>query len=243
MTNGLTLEDLLQDLEPDTLDKEASENEVTTEEIIEDSSISSELESILTKEAGEADAESTETVITSEEESTEMNKEAQDLGVKLAQGIINTLEKSANEVQTKTDSLVADQDSETERTPEGKVNEVLKAVIDRGIAGGATCDKDEAEGKEVAQEGKASKDCGEQPVSADIEKSAAVSHLVAEEDMSFEDAVSLVKQAEEEILSEEVEHVKVAAVNALITEHGFGIEDAVAAVSAEFSEDNASNEE
>lgn len=234
--SNVTLDELMQGLENTSgLEKEAGEVEAKEAAVEAESSVAAELEAILTKEAGEAKvAAAEETPKTPTEESVEMNKEAQEAGVQLAGAIISALTKQANEIKDKSESLSSDQDSETERTPTGTVNQVLKAIQDRGASNGATDTKTNEEGADANDEGKASASVGEQPAAnSDIEKAAAVSHLCGE-GHSFEDAVALVKEAEEAILAEEVEQVKVAAVNELLGQ-GIGIEDAVALVSAELN--------
>lgn len=215
--SDLTLDQLIAGLETpeEGLDKQASEAEAKAEP-----SVADELKSVLTKEAAVATAKSTE-------EPVEMNKEAQAKGVALADAIIGSLSKQANVILDQSEDLVDEQDDETERTPEGTVNEVLKAVMDRGFANGATDEETHQDGEEEEDEGDASEGYGEDVEdNSDIEKSAAVAHLVEVEGCSFEDAVTLVKEAEEAILAEETELMKVAAVNELMSE-GYSMEDAV----------------
>lgn len=230
---NLSLEALIAGLEETSdLEKEAGEATDSVDVAAEEASPAAEaLKETLTKEAGEEVASETsdEETVTSNEEAPEMNKQAQEKGSQLADAIIDSLTKKANEVKDKSEALAAEQDSETERTPEGTVNEVLAKVQERGKAKGAIDVGSQDAAAEAPAEGN---DVGEDPVSADIEKAAAVSHLVSKEGHSFADAVELVKQAEADIEAERTEQIKVAAVNELM-QRGVGIEDAVALVSAE----------
>lgn len=254
--SNLTLDQLMAGINEDgSLEKEASDasTEVTTDEGAElsagdalaealqkqaaekDSKEDDKDDSKDKKEESKKDSKDEKKPKQSDEEKPEMNKEAQDKGVAMADAIIANLTKQANEIQAQSDSLVKEQDSETERTPKGKVNEVLTAIQARGKSNGAVDTGSQDPAAESASEGN---DCGEKPeASSDIEKAAAVSHLVNEEGHSYEDAVNLVKEASEAIDAEQNEHMKVAAVNALM-EQGIGIEEAVEAVKAHLAADS-----
>lgn len=236
MPNDMTLESLLASIEGDSMEKEASEKQTADKEAETTTSVEDGLADLLSKEASEKTSTS--------EEQTEMNKVASEQGKALADAIIAHLSKQAeegsNDVIQKTERQVAEQDSQTEMTPrEGKsVTETLKAIAERGSAKGAVnpdalsdnaVTGDETQGEKTPMSSD-EHSVATQPTS-DLskeahEKAAAVSTLV-QQGYDFEDAVSLVKEASDEIEAEQYHQVKLAAVSSLV-EEGMGFDDAVA---------------
>lgn len=207
------------------------------------------LEELLTKSASEQ-SENSKT----KEENSEMNKQAQAQANALAAQILDVLEKAAsekqaNEVITGTDIMVAEDDAKIKPTPvEGNtVTGTLRDLILQGVANGAVTENaaDEVGPKEGDAEGAvaakavtngpaaaapAAGTTAQNPSSEEVEKAAAVSELVAR-GHDFDNAVAMVKWAEERMAIETIEMAKVASVNALV-ENGVSLTDAVNLVEA-----------
>lgn len=203
------------------VEKQASVNATTAEDS---------LEEMLSKEASHNESEPIGEI-------PQMNKQAHEQGVALADQILAMLmTKEANEVVMQTAAHVAQDDAKVQPNPtqEQTVTEVLQNNILKAIAEGAAQeDAVVAAGApaEAAVEGaaQAALPAIEGVSSDEVEKVAAVAHLIGE-GRTFEDAVALVKQASEEIAAEQVEMAKLAATQHLMTEAGVSLEDAVALV-------------
>lgn len=188
-------------------------------------------------------------------EISQMNKQAQaEKGIALANAILDTLVKQANSVVDETTAQVASDDAkiQIQNRENQTVTDVLQNNILKAIAEGAAQENaavavgapSEAAVEGAAQVSAPAIEGGSQPapsgpmmgvyggpsISADeVEKAAAVSELVGQ-GRTFEDAVSLVKQAAEQIASEEMEMAKLAAATTLIKEAGVSLDEAVALV-------------
>ena len=183
-------------------------------------SAADELETLLKKEASESNGEK-----------SEMSNVASSTGKEIANGILGLLTKSAeNMVQADLNKLETAHDQRIELNPvQGKtVAEMAQAIMARAASnGGATAPAVLAQ--ESAAEGKAQADVPG-AVASDLNKQAseAVSMLIAD-GASFDDAVELVKQAQEQLFGESIELEKAAAVSQLVSE-GLDFEDAAALV-------------
>lgn len=227
MSHELTLESLLAGL-----NKEASE-EVTE---IKPATAGEELKTALTKQAGEDPT---------------MSTTAKAQGVLLADAVINMLTKQASEQANLAiaaqDSLVSDQNDETELNPEGSANGILQGLLQNASAKGAV-DPDgmtdiHVGGTGAAGEGAADGATGEvKPAynpnlaisddrdgddneDEEVEKTAAVIELV-NHGYSFDDAVDMVKVAAAQLAEEHEGQVKAAAVNELMA-NGIDFDTAV----------------
>lgn len=226
----LTLDELIANLESSVMSKQASEDPVVKEV----TSVSAELEQLLTKSAEKT------------EETPEMNKQAEEKGKALASSIIEALIKVAKEeqdvaaevekqaqanLQVEAEAaLVAEDDVKLEDNPEGDVQEILAELIARIQRDAGDVEMREEDMAKAAEE---QEQVELEKLAAEIqednmEKVAAVQHLVSE-GASFEDAVTLVKQAEEELLAEQNEIIKMAAVAELHAQ-GVSIEEAITMV-------------
>ncbi len=233
--NDMTLEALLSSLE-EPIEKSASEDDTSTPALaVEEgeTSVAGQLEGLLTKKASDE---------TTSEESIDMNKEAQETGIAIADAVLGMLKEAdegSNAVIQQTEELVDQHDDATELTPrEGNtVTETLKGIVARGAADGAVHPDKLALNAVAAEEtGKngpdleTSDDNEVENVESDLgkeahEKLAATAHLM-DGGYSYEDAVSLVKEAAEEIEAEDFEQVKLATVGALV-EEGLDVESAL----------------
>lgn len=125
---------------------------------------------------------------------------------------------------------------------DGNITQTMQAILQNGLASGAV-GPDQLYLNSIAQ----GQDEGNSPVglmssdgrdinavapgasmSEQVEKVAALVHLV-DNGVDFDNAVTLIKQAEQEIVADQWEQEKVATVNQLM-DQGYGIEDAVALV-------------
>ncbi len=125
---------------------------------------------------------------------------------------------------------------------DGNITQTMQAILQNGLASGAV-GPDQLYLNSIAQ----GQDEGNSPVglmssdgrdinavapgasmSEQVEKVAALVHLV-DNGVDFDNAVTLIKQAEQEIFADSYEQEKVAAVNELMA-YGYGIEDAVTLV-------------
>lgn len=174
----------------------------------------------------------------------QMNKQAQATGIALADEILATLVKKANEVVMETAEQVMQDDAKIIPNPtqEQTVTDVLQNHILKAIADGAAQENaavaaaapSEAAVEGAAQVASPAVEGGTAvpmmgAYGSEMDKAAAVSHLVGE-GRSFEDAVTLVKQAEQSIRAEHMEMAKVAAATTLIKEAGISLDEAVALV-------------
>lgn len=227
--DNITLDSLIDGLSDDneSLTKEASNNTEVGTNAEAKSSIAEELEGVLSKTASENQPG----------DDSEMN--TTDMGNSIAKQILEKVAAEGNNngntsgtqaVIEQTSTLVAGQDAATEPTPvQGKtVTETAKAIIDRGSRDGGNV----IDGKESLEEGGIATPTSDgtnidntpsdlsktaEEIEDDIEKVAAIATLV-DNGIDFDDAVELVKEAEEAILADEYEQIKVASVNALIAE-------------------------
>ncbi len=232
--NALTLESLLADLqsqEPAAIVKTASAAEPKST-----SSVSERLAQALTKTASETQTTG---------DNSPMNNTQ--VGNAIARQILTKLaEEGVNAVQTQTGAMVAQQDLSSAPTPvAGSVTEVAKALLARGAAnGGVSPDSllDNAVGQAdetmsqiplMTSDGSMIEsmpcDLDQEAYEDEVEKVAAVATLI-DAGIDFNDAVYLVKQAEEAIASDEVEQIKIASVNALMSE---GVDMASAVMATE----------
>lgn len=233
----MTLDMLLASLENDDFEKSASETASVSDPAgapaeVKKSSVVSELEGLLTKEASDK---------TTSEESTEMNKVAQEQGKAIADAILGMLKKAdegSNAVIQQTEQLVSEADSQTEMTPRnGKtVTETLKGIVARGSSEGAVhpdaLSLGAVSGDETAAGPALSNSDGHsvENVGSDLDKEAheklAAAQALMYQGYDFETAVDLVKEAAEELAAEEFEQIKLATVSSLVDE-GMSIDDAL----------------
>ena len=177
------------------------------------------LEEMLTKAASTNESQT-------DGEIPQMNKQAQDQGIALANEILATLVKKANEVVMETSEQVMHDDAKIIPNPteEQTVTDVLQNHILKAIADGAA-----QENAVNAVNAPSEADVEGGAYDSEMDKAAAVSHLVGE-GVDFEHAIALVKQASDEIEAECMEMAKVAAATTLIKEAGVSLDEAVALV-------------
>ena len=213
------------------------EQNVTLDSLL-NSIVNGEQDSGLNKEASEANisaADELQTLLnTNAGDQTEMNKvAAENTGKQIADGILSMLTKQAeNAVQADINKMEQQHDARIELNPTqgNTVAEMAKAIMDRAASnGGAAAPATLAD--EVSAEGKA-QDPALAAGPSDLSKQAseAVNLLVAE-GATFDDAIVLVKQAQEELLLGNLEFEKAAAVNQLVAE-GYDFADAAEMVKA-----------
>lgn len=196
-----------------------------------------ELEQLLTKSAN------VNTSLNNDEETHEMNKQAQAQGKAIADALIqNLLTKQANAVAEDSTQMVAEQMSQQSATPrEGlDVTNTLKALLLNGVQNGAgTNELSEmvGPGEEAVQgavAGVTPSSPSAQPNGTALgsvgqtdeqEKAAAVYELCAY-GMDFDEAYARVKQAEEELATETIGMAKMAAAQELMAA-GFDFASAV----------------
>ena len=188
------------------------------------------LEEMLTKAASTNESQT-------DGEIPQMNKQAQDQGIALANEILATLVKKANEVVMETSEQVMQDDAKIIPNPteEQTVTDVLQNHILKAIADGAAQENavnavnapSEADVEGAAQVASPAVEGG--AYGSEMDKAAAVSHLVGV-GVDFEHAIALVKQASDEIEAECMEMAKVAAATTLIKEAGVSLDEAVALV-------------
>ena len=215
--NALTLESLLaglQSQEPAAIVKTASAAEPKST-----SSVSERLAQALTKTASETQTTG---------DNSPMNNTQ--VGNAIARQILTKLaEEGVNAVQTQTGAMVAQQDLSSAPTPvAGNVTEVAKALLARGAANGGVRDgalEENAVGAAdqtmaglqlMTSDGSVidamPSDLDEEAYEDQVEKVAAVATLI-DSGIDFDDAVYLVKQAEEALAAEGIEQIKVASVD------------------------------
>jgi hypothetical protein len=160
------------------------------------------------------------------------------LGNVIAASILEKLGMDSNKVVDQSQELVDQQDDATEANPAGAgtVNDLAAALVARALRDGAHFD-DELVNSDIDIEASDEFDIelDESDLTDDIEKVAAVAALI-DAGHDFEEAVALVKTAEE-MLAEEaqgehmdsLEQVKLASVNELMA-RGVDLSTAVAAV-------------
>lgn len=213
MSDNLSLDSLLNSIvngEQETgLNKEASEANV---------SAADELQNLLNTKVSDSAGEQ-----------TEMSKVAAvNTGKQIADGILNMLTKQAeNMVQYDINQMEQQHDQRIDQNPvQGKtVAEMAKAIMDRAASNGGAA-APERTAQEVAAEGRA-QDPALAAGPSDLSKQAseAVGLLIAD-GASFDEAVALVKQAQEELVGNYLEMEKAAAVDQLVSE-GYDFDDAV----------------
>ena len=212
MSDNLSLDSLLNSIvngEQETgLNKEASEANV---------SAADELQNLLNTKVSDSAGEQ-----------TEMSKVAAvNTGKQIADGILNMLTKQAeNMVQYDINQMEQQHDQRIDQNPvQGKtVAEMAKAIMDRAASNGGAA-APERTAQEVAAEGRAQDpDLAADPSDLSKQASEAVGLLIAD-GASFDEAVALVKQAQEELVGNYLEMEKAAAVDQLVSE-GYDFEDA-----------------
>jgi len=236
----LSLDDLTKMIRGEMFEQEktASETPVTAIPVATTpNTAAADLESLLAKSAGvNVDLNITE-------ETSPMNKLAQEQGKAIADALIANIVKQANAVAQDSSQMVMEQMSQQGATPrEGMdVTNTLKGLILTGIQNGAATNELSemvGPGEEAVQgavAGVTPTTPGAMPngaamgsVGEDQEKVAAVYDLVTR-GIDFDSAVSMVKQAEEALANETIEMAKVAAAQDLISA-GFNMQQAIALV-------------
>lgn len=228
MNKAITLDEILATVRGDVFGQEKTASAAvpvqaaTPTPITGTSDSVTDLESLLTKSAG--------VNVTTIEETSDMNKQAQVQGKAIAEALIANIVKQANAVAEDSTGMVMGQMAQQHATPrEGMdVSNTLKGLLIQGIQnGGATNETSEMTGPSIEQaqgaamgvtpttppaqpNGTALGSIGE--MGPEQEKAAAVYSLVCD-GVDFDQAVSLVKQAEEDLAGETIEMAKVAAVN------------------------------
>lgn len=228
MNKAITLDEILATVRGDVFGQEKTASAAvpvqaaTPTPITGTSDSVTDLESLLTKSAG--------VNVTTIEETSDMNKQAQVQGKAIADALIANIVKQANAVAEDSTGMVMGQMAQQHATPrEGMdVSNTLKGLLIQGIQnGGATNETSEMTGPSIEQaqgaamgvtpttppaqpNGTALGSIGE--MGPEQEKAAAVYSLVCD-GVDFDQAVSLVKQAEEDLAGETIEMAKVAAVN------------------------------
>lgn len=223
MNDKVTLDSLLASLEDNGLAKQASEapqaKTATT-------SVGNELENMLSKQANEVNLVN-----------------AHQKGQAIADQVVALLKQASeagNRVITETAAQVASSSAGLAETPrEGNsITNTLQGLVANGIANGAVREdaldehldsgKDEGNGQvglHASDEHEINATHEGSEMDDEVEKTAALIELV-DNGIDFNTAVDLIKQAEEDLLSEEYEQVKQAAVAGLLNE-GMDIESAV----------------
>lgn len=228
MNKAITLDEILATVRGDVFGQEKTASAAvpvqaaTPTPITGTSDSVTDLESLLTKSAG--------VNVTTIEETSDMNKQAQVQGKAIADALIANIVKQANAVAEDSTGMVMGQMAQQHATPrEGMdVSNTLKGLLIQGIQnGGATNETSEMTGPSIEQaqgaamgvtpttppaqpNGTALGSIGE--MGPEQEKAAAVYSLVCD-GVDFDQAVSLVKQAEEDLAGETIEMAKIAAVN------------------------------
>lgn len=241
MNKAITLDEILATVRGDVFGQEKTASAAvpvqaaTPTPITGTSDSVTDLESLLTKSAG--------VNVTTIEETSDMNKQAQVQGKAIADALIANIVKQANAVAEDSTGMVMGQMAQQHATPrEGMdVSNTLKGLLIQGIQnGGATNETSEMTGPSIEQaqgaamgvtpttppaqpNGTALGSIGE--MGPEQEKAAAVYSLVCD-GVDFDQAVSLVKQAEEDLAGETIEMAKVAAVNEVMAA-GYSMAQAV----------------
>lgn len=247
MNKAITLDEILATVRGDVFGQEKTASAAvpvqaaTPTPITGTSDSVTDLESLLTKSAG--------VNVTTIEETSDMNKQAQVQGKAIAEALIANIvkqasvTKQANAVAEDSTGMVMGQMAQQHATPrEGMdVSNTLKGLLIQGIQnGGATNETSEMTGPSIEQaqgaamgvtpttppaqpNGTALGSIGE--MGPEQEKAAAVYSLVCD-GVDFDQAVSLVKQAEEDLAGETIEMAKIAAVNEVMAA-GYSMAQAV----------------
>lgn len=230
--NALTLESLLAGLQ--SQEQAAIEKTASVEKAKDSSPVTERLAKAFTKTASETQ--------TTGDPSPMKNT---DIGNAIAKQILTKLaEEGVNAVQTQTSAMVAQQDLSSAPTPvAGNVTEVAKALLARGAANGGVrdgaleenavgaADQTQVQLPLMTSDGsmidEIPSDLSEEAYEDQVEKVAAVATLI-DAGVDFDDAVLLVKQAEEALAKEEIEQIKLASINSLMSE-GVDVTSAVLA--------------
>lgn len=241
MNKAITLDEILATVRGDVFGQEKTASAAvpvqaaTPTPITGTSDSVTDLESLLTKSAG--------VNVTTIEETSDMNKQAQVQGKAIAEALIANIVKQANAVAEDSTGMVMGQMAQQHATPrEGMdVSNTLKGLLIQGIQNGAaTNETSEMTGPSLEQaqgavagvtattppaqpNGTALGSIGE--MGPEQEKAAAVYSLVCD-GVDFDQAVSLVKQAEEDLAGETIEMAKIAAVNEVMAA-GYSMAQAV----------------
>lgn len=235
MANPISLDSLLQGLDVPGLDgvEKAASVAVPTPEL---TGVAKELEDHLTKQANEVSPDmSTQKGRNIAAGVMALVKRALDEGSMAPAGPNNVIAETAAQAASSTAGQQA-------IPKDGNITQTMQAILQNGLASGAV-GPDQLYLNSIA----AGSDEGNSPIglmssdgrdinavapgasmSEQVEKVAALVHLV-DNGVDFDNAVTLIKQAEEEIVADSYEQEKVAAVNELMA-HGYGIEDAVTLV-------------
>lgn len=234
MKNEITLDSLLASLgDGDGVVKEASEQVAPTTTQSVASTTAQELEKLLTKQAQEVNTEM-----------SNPNQKGKAIADSVLALVKQAMDKSAeNQVIQQTAAMQAQSSAGLQETPrEGaSITNTLQGIVAKGFATGAVradaLDEHMDNGADEGNGGLAPTYSSDgHPTAAlpegedddEVEKTAALITLV-DNGVDFDTAVSLIKQAEEEILADEYENVKQAAVAGLI-EEGMDIESAITLV-------------
>lgn len=238
MYNSENLDSLIESFEKTA---SAGNEEVEEKEDTENTSVSGELEELLNKEA----SSNNETG-----ESTDMSKQAEEAGRSMASKILEGLNKEAADTNAKNNEIAAQQAAQQVPTPEGSVDQVLKALVQRAADTGAVdvdgMTDEATQGKDSTNSAPADGAAADNPGDdRTMAKAAAISELV-NRGISFDDACELVKQAEQEDAGETYSNddvEKSAAIGELVN-RGFSFDDACDLVkAAEQDMQNDSEEE
>lgn len=200
------------------------------------SQVASDLEEHLTKQANEVSP----TMSPSQKGHAMANQVMQLIKQAVDLGEMNAAGAAGNNVINETTSIAGMSTAGQQMQPlNGNPNQVLQATLAQALASGAVHPDqldlnvlhqgmDEGNGQMPIQDMAGNYDMNAVPSAQaqdNIEKVAAVATLI-DNGINFEDAVIMVKQAEESILADEHEIIKRAAVNEMC-QAGYSIEDAV----------------
>lgn len=235
MANPISLDSLLQGLDVPGMDgvEKAASVAVATPEL---TGVAKELEDHLTKQANEVSPDmSTQKGRNIAAGVMALVKRALDEGSMAPAGPNNVIAETAAQAASSTAGQQA-------IPKDGNITQTMQAILQNGLASGAV-GPDQLYLNSIA----AGSDEGNSPIglmssdgrdinavapgasmSEQVEKVAALVHLV-DNGVDFDSAVTLIKQAEQEIVADSYEQEKVAAVNDLMG-HGYDIETAVALV-------------
>jgi hypothetical protein len=233
----LSLDDLTKMIRGELFEQEKTASEEITQ--LPQTTAAADLESLLAKSAG------VHTDLNITEETSQMNKLAQEQGKAIANALIDNIIKQANAVAQDSTQMVAEQMSQQTATPrEGMdITNTLKGLILTGIRNGAATNELSemvGPGEEMVQGAVAGVTPSNMPAqpngtamgsvgeNEEQEKVAAVAYLVSG-GVDFDSAVSMVKQAEEALAAEQIEMAKLAAAQDLVNA-GFSANDAIALV-------------
>jgi len=214
------------------------------------SQVASDLEEHLTKQANEVSP----TMSPSQKGHAMANQVMQLIKQAVDLGEMNAAGAAGNNVTNETTSIAGMSTAGQQMQPlNGNPNQVLQATLAQALNSGAVHPDqldlnvlhqgvDEGNGQMPIQDMAGQYDMNAVPSAQaqdNIEKVAAVATLI-DNGIDFEDAVIMVKQAEESILADEAEMIKRAAVNEMC-QAGYSIEDAVYLVKQASTIDTAKN--